>query len=684
MQGRIYISLHPVKTILLFLFVLYAGKAWGSGASNPNYQKAWTYRSQSADSLFKYAQLAEQDGLRLKDTILIIKANLLLSECYLGRFNFTEARKWLDKAYPVAHNPQHPEREVELLNGYYIWYERANQPDSAFYVLLKGSKMAEKLNNYELLASVYNNLGNFFQVHNNTSKALFYLQKCLDIWEQYKPKNVAGILSDMGNLYYHDSMYAQAKQYYERALKVSEGNNDRLSIAFSAYNLAMASHKLNNDPEAEKYYRLAYDNYTRCNNLEGRTNTSLHLAHLYLMSGKTAEASQWTKNAGALALKTRNKEMLFSYYFANGQLAEKMHDFTLAAQSYKLGLMYQDSLIAANPGLKVSELKARFDLSEQQAENKQLKEQQARQTDFIHKQTLIIALVALLLIITVGSAWYITSISAHRKKIITQLQEQNELIEKQNQELTNLNTETLDQKQKLEENIAFKNKLFSIVSHDVRSPLMSLQGLLMLLSEDEDLSMEMLKPLLQDIAERVQVTSSFLDNLLSWAKSQLEGYRPELTELSLKKEVEEVIDIFEQIITEKHINVVSSVDENSIAVTDQNLLRLVLRNLLSNAIKFTHPGGVVEIFASYEKGDLVLSIKDNGVGMTSEGIRKVFEGKGYTSLGTMKEKGTGLGLSLCKDFIAQMNGKLWVESTPGKGSTFSFSVPASSRKIMVA
>jgi signal transduction histidine kinase len=240
------------------------------------------------------------------------------------------------------------------------------------------------------------------------------------------------------------------------------------------------------------------------------------------------------------------------------------------------------------------------------------------------------------------------------------------------------------QKKQLEENIAFKNKLFSIVSHDVRTPLNSLHGLAALLAGKEDLSIEMLKPVLIDLDERIQVTSVFLENLLSWAKSQLEGYTPELTDLDLKTEATLVIDLFGQTAADKKITVINGIAADCIARADKNLLRLVLRNLLSNAIKFTHSGGRVEITAQ-PAGDNTLSVllKDSGIGMTQANINKVLNGSGYTSLGTSSEKGTGLGLSLCKDFIAQMGGRLTVESTLGMGSTFSFSVPARAKVMAV-
>jgi signal transduction histidine kinase len=356
----------------------------------------------------------------------------------------------------------------------------------------------------------------------------------------------------------------------------------------------------------------------------------------------------------------------------------------MASANYKEGLLYQDSLINANPALNVSELKTRFDLNEEQQENKLLKDNQARQSSIILKQKIINTLITLILIIVIISAWYVLRTSIMRKKIIEQLRKQNELIEKQNLEFASLNIEIQMQKRKLEESIEFKNKLFSIVSHDVRSPLNSLQGLVMLISEGEDIPADMLKTLLQDVAERVQITSAFLDNLLSWAKSQMDGYTPDMQEVPLKKETSAVIDLFDQIAREKNIKIENNIDEKLAAQADQNLLNLVIRNLLSNAIKFTPHAGTIEIGALREDGGLLYYVRDNGIGMSNENIRKVLEGRGYTTLGTFKEKGTGLGLSLCKDFIARMNGKLWVESRIGEGSTFSFSVPIAKRKVMAA
>jgi len=154
----------------------------------------------------------------------------------------------------------------------------------------------------------------------------------------------------------------------------------------------------------------------------------------------------------------------------------------------------------------------------------------------------------------------------------------------------------------------------------------------------------------------------------------LKGEVVKFEELNIAELTDSIVAIYHTTSNNKNIHVQKSVPSNTFVYADRDMLQVVLRNLLSNAIKFTKPSGTIVIKAENKLNSVVISVHDNGMGMDKATVDKLFN-KGFTTVGTSNEKGTGLGLQLTKDFIEKNNGRIWVESEPGKGTAFYFSLP---------
>lgn len=231
------------------------------------------------------------------------------------------------------------------------------------------------------------------------------------------------------------------------------------------------------------------------------------------------------------------------------------------------------------------------------------------------------------------------------------------------------------QSKKLGKLVNTKDKLFSIIAHDLKNPFQSLQGYSDLLKTDFDkLSDEEKFDYINNISKITKQSSSLLDNLLQWSKIQRGDIKYHPKKLNLKEIVKETIELSNLTAKAKEINIECEIQKNVIAYSEQNIIKTVLRNLLSNAIKFSPEKSIIKIFTEERKYDIKLSVKDNGVGIKKELINNIFNFEN-TTLGTAKEKGTGLGLVLCKELVESYNGKLTVESEVNKGSTFSFTIP---------
>ena len=221
-----------------------------------------------------------------------------------------------------------------------------------------------------------------------------------------------------------------------------------------------------------------------------------------------------------------------------------------------------------------------------------------------------------------------------------------------------------------------KNRMFSIISHDLRAPIASIQSYLEILSELE-IDHKDRDAFKGDLILLTQNTDIMLSNLLMWSKSQMEGVVMDIKLISLAETVRPVVEVFTPIANGKDVILSCLIEPNFQVYADQNMLQLVIRNVLSNAIKFTHPGGTVELKAVYENARCQIIIKDTGTGMTEHTKSAIFGVKGLSSYGTKNEKGVGLGLSLSKEFTELQNGSLTFESEVGLGTTFFISMPLS-------
>lgn len=255
-----------------------------------------------------------------------------------------------------------------------------------------------------------------------------------------------------------------------------------------------------------------------------------------------------------------------------------------------------------------------------------------------------------------------------------QLHKKNIEIEKQSEEITIKAGLLEEQTEQLMELNAVKNRLFSIVSHDLRTPIYGLRNLFKSVQQ-YDLPGEEIKLLVPDIVNDLNYATSLMENLLQWAKSQMEGstINPQLIDVTvLIKDVQHLLRLQAE---NKKVYLKTKVEKPVYIFADKDMIDLVLRNLLSNAIKFTPQNGEVSLEVDVKNETVEVSVKDTGMGISKENIGQLFGNTYFTTKGTANETGTGLGLKLCKEFLNKNGGDIFVQSEEGKGSVFSFVLP---------
>ena len=242
-----------------------------------------------------------------------------------------------------------------------------------------------------------------------------------------------------------------------------------------------------------------------------------------------------------------------------------------------------------------------------------------------------------------------------------------------------LNRQVSEQKTALEELVRVKDRIFSVVSHDMRGPVNNLLAFSTVL-EQEDISKEQLQLYLQQIRGTLNHTSSLVENLLNWSASQMSGFIPVIEPVDISSAVQHTLTGLQKPIHDKQLTLVNTLAPGLCIKGDRHMTELIIRNLLTNAVKFSQKGGKLELAAHMADNEVVLSIKDNGVGMDAGKvaiINSTSVGALESTMGTAREKGTGLGLMLSKHFARLMGGNIAVDSNPGKGSSFYVSLPVS-------
>ena len=243
-----------------------------------------------------------------------------------------------------------------------------------------------------------------------------------------------------------------------------------------------------------------------------------------------------------------------------------------------------------------------------------------------------------------------------------------------NEELYRHTQEIQRQKEELAELNNLKSKLFSVISHDLRTPLYGLRNLFRSV-EQYDLPAEEIKVLIPDVVKDLHYTTDLMENLLQWAKSQMKGESLSPQLIDMNKLIHDVQQIVRLQAENKQVYLKTKAEKPIYIYADKEMIEVVLRNLISNAIKFTPKEGEVVIDVKEEDELIEVLVRDTGTGMSEEAKNKLFGDEHFTTKGTSNESGTGLGLMICKEFLKKNGGDIHVESELGKGSTFAFTLP---------
>ncbi len=595
----------------------------------------------------------------------------------------------------LALSHQHnSKRQTAVISGNIgMLFTQTGYPDSAVHYLEYSLQLNRERNDSAQITKNLMDLSNHFTGIGKYSKGLEYMQEVRAYYEKKKLHfNLTYIYANLGVIYARLHDFDQAYYYYQQS-RASDKLTDETDIeSLNLTNLALLFVELTEQYDsAYNYFHkidsilvLDYDEDLHFSNLVNEGSLDLkrgdgsaaiekfrnaieltpfqlskkYQVAVYINFGEAylrtnlLDSARININRGLeLAKELNSYEHLQKAYYNLFLVDSIENHFANALAAYQLYATYTDSLWNNDSKAKIAELEILYQTEKNRIENIRLKEDTEHKEAIIFKQQIIGGLIMLALLVAL--VLFIVLIRSTKK-----IRYSNNLLEEHKKQLIELNIT--------------KDKFFSIIAHDLKSPFTSLLGFIEILEMEHQLMSEAQRiEIIQNLEKTATNTYNLLTNLLDWARSQRNQiqYKPE--HFNLKEKVTNLTQFLKQRLLIKNLSLTIEIDDKLNLTTDPQLLQAVLMNLTNNAIKFTPDNGFIEITATEKETYLEICVRDNGIGIPKEKANKLFTiDNKYQRQGTNGELGTGLGLILCKEFVDLMNGSITVNSTEGKGSIF--------------
>lgn len=500
--------------------------------------------------------------------------------------------------------------------------------EKAQELFAKALGMSERIGNSNALYILNTNLGLIKSERGNSKEALAHFTKATEQATKLgRKQDVAASMLNQVNVYLDTEM---------------------LTDALGKLNTVHTMVKELNDP---RMLRNTYSLFTK----------------VYDKMGNREESAKYFELFAAITKKIQDEEIQRKEEEAQkivSQAASRVQVVEAQKQATEQELVVRDMELVQKQ--KILEQTEQISREQQMKINLLNKEKELQQAKIYYQEQMRKVYISVIILVLLF-AGYIYYNYQQKKKANIILQERNDRISKQNVEIH-------AQAQKLRELNQLKDKLFSIIAHDLRSPLGSLLTLLNL-TQQGYFTEEGFKQVIDELSKNVGYTKELLENLLKWAQSQMEGLKVNPSYFNLYDVAQSKVELYTEQASSKGIIVTNSISSEIEVYADSAMIELVFRNLIANAIKYCNARSEVTIGAMVSEGKVTISVEDTGLGISPVNLERLFGREIFSTQGTSNEKGTGLGLILCKDFVTLNGGAIWAKSIEGKGSQFYFTIP---------
>jgi len=581
---------------------------------------------------FEALKLSQNIGLKKIE----VAAYIALSNSYYPFDDTAKYTMYLHEALRVTRNNSGLELEEGVAHiNLGLCYVHAGKYYLAHTHFKEAEKLLLKIDDKERLSILYIHLIVLFDAINDLDNIVYYANILSEISaERDDQQNYLFAQFMLLYIRYKDNFEAVLENLLDLQQKSILQNS--FFSPFIAVNCGKIYIQLNRPREALQSLLWVRDH---CEVGDSRYlyKTFAFLAETYAMLHQADSAEYYLKKVWEVP-GLKNEEKL-TQYRVRSLLDSYKGDYRSALESFKKYHHLSDSIAKTEKTAEMSRMKNWHELEQKDNENEILHHEQQKQQKLI--RFLTGALMMILVLLTLS---------------VILIRKTNE----KNREMKQLHS--------------VKDKLFSVVAHDLRSPMGALISTLKL-ADSDILDAKTQAQLLKDISVQVEDTYGLLDNLLHWSKSQMQGMASAPVYFDVQEGSRAVTDSLQAIAAHKNI-VLNNIIEKQLIYADRDMFAVVVRNLTMNAIKYTPEAGEITLSSELKDDMVVISVKDNGTGMTKEVQDKLFKlSETRSQRGTNKESGTGLGLVLCADFVKNNGGNIWFTSVQGEGSTFFFSIP---------
>lgn len=616
----------------------------------------YAFRFVKLDSMLAYATTSKRLSEAINYTNGILSANKEIGIYYTLKGDFEKAKEIHYNNLEASKKIGNYKTTIDTYSAIGYIYSRINDYPSAYKICLEAIDFASKHNDYENVTMISLNIGAIFALLNDFENSLYYFKECLKYQELHGlTRNRGMVYANMGYSYLHLKKYDKGLDYLNKALKVFEKSHELQWKAFSYLTIGqiyLKQHKLN---EALNFLKKSEAVHTQIEDKKGDIDMKIAFANTYLLLQEKTLALAYSEKAALLAKDNGYLKGMLGSSEILYKLSKKEGEWENALMHLEHIRKISDSIATEKNRNTLLIDEAKFNYQKEKENIKVAAEKKILR----QKQYFILSLIGLG--IAILAAILIYRSNKRSRNLNIKLAKQTETLSKSQSNLNLINSN--------------QEKLFSIVGHDLRGPIVSLKELVGLSLENSS-GEGYFKRFAPKLKKDLDHIHFMLDNLLNWGQTQMRGATLNAENIDIKDEIDEILRLFQNNKKEKNITINNHVKNETKTFADLNHFIIIVRNIISNAIKFTRENGTIAINSIENNKEISITIVDNGIGMSTEVLDKLFNNsKYYSTFGTNNERGTGIGLLLCKEMIEKNNGSIKVESAVGKGSKFIINLP---------
>ena len=581
------------------------------------------------------------------------------STFYLYRGDTENSIKYCQKILKDNELINYPSMEMKVYNNLGQAYFIKQVYPLSYTYFLQGLALGEK-HKQEFYTFLMNmNLGTMFNLLEDYDEALMFYSSALNSTKKTKDANMDAMLSsNLAFLYIQTGDFDKAKKYLSKSIDYFEIAKNKEWLAFSLSTLAQLYLKSKKYNDAIINYQKALSVHGSDNDIKGRADIYYGLAKSYYEFQDITKAEEYINESLSLYSSFNLNTGLEKCYRILYQIKKEQNQISKSLEYLELTEKLANDIFIEKNKRNLNMLNTKLNFEKEKDDLKAKNELAIDQQRKYVKWSLAALLTSFIIVLIILN-------SVKREKLLNKKLENQAIVLKDNQK----NLSKINQNQ---------DRLFSIVGHDLRGPIISFKELLNLYIEEPEgkIYFEKFAPLLKEDLEQLQFT---MDNLLHWGKTQMKGNSIRLERITIRNEIENILQFFGQEIKKKYIKIDNQILENHYAFADNDQFNVIFRNLISNAIKFTPNEGKIILTSKIRNENVLIKVSDTGVGMSELEKNKLFKDTEYIStVGTNLEKGTGLGLRLAKELIITNHGEIFVKSKINEGSHFIVKLPLSS------